>query len=80
MVYHMKTTLVIDDGIMRRLKAEAASRRTTISHLVEGALRRLLETPASEPQLTPLPTFDGGEFLVDVADRESLYDVMEDLD
>jgi len=24
MVFHMKTTLVIDDGIMRRLKAAAA--------------------------------------------------------
>ena len=58
MVSHMKTTLTIDDGVMVRLKAEAARRRTTMSALVETALRLLLDAPASRRELPPLPSFD----------------------
>jgi hypothetical protein len=29
------------------------------------------------PQLSPLPTFDGGGCQVDVADRDALYRAME---
>jgi len=43
MVFHMKTTLVIDDEVMVRLKEEAVRRRCTMSELVESALRRLLD-------------------------------------
>ena len=78
MVFHMKTTLVIDDGIMRRIKEEAARRKTTISAMVEAALRKMLETPPPERQkLRPLPTFDGGGALVDISDRDALYEAME---
>lgn len=78
MVFHMKTTLVIDDQIMRRLKQEAARRRRTVSELVEAALRLFLEKPGkSQPALPPLPTFDGGTSRVDIADREALYQAME---
>lgn len=78
MVFHMKTTLVIDDGVMRRLKEEAARRNTTISEMVEAALRRMLDTPPpAELELPPLPTFDGGGALVDISDRDALYEAME---
>lgn len=79
MVFHMKTTLVIDDGVMRRLKQEAARQGRTISELVEGALRRMLELRKVEPEpLPPLPVLrGGGSPLVDVADREALYQAME---
>lgn len=77
MVFHMKTTLVIDDQIMIRLREEAARQGRTLSALVEAALRRMLEAPASPPDLPPLPVFHGGRPLVDVADREALYRVME---
>ena len=40
MVFHMKTTLNIDDGVMMRLKREASRQRRTMSDLVETALRR----------------------------------------
>ena len=64
---------------MRRAKVEAARRKVTISELVETALRRMLEAPASESrELPPLPTFDGGGPLIDISDREKLYDAMED--
>ena len=79
MVSHMpKTTLVIDDGLMVRLREEAARRRTTISALVESALRLFLRRPGRREALPPLPTFDGGGgALVDVSDREELYRAME---
>jgi hypothetical protein len=78
MVFHMKTTLMIDDGIMRRLKAEAARRGTTISNLVESALRAMLADQTDRPrELPPLPCFDLGLPSVDVADREALFRAME---
>ena len=79
MVFHMKTTLIIDDGVMRRLKAEAARTRRTISELVESALRRFLEAVEAGPEtdLPALPSFDSGGALVDIADREALYGAME---
>jgi hypothetical protein len=74
----MKTTLIIDDRIMRRLKVEAARRRTTVSSLVEAALRTLLDGPQTRKQeMPPLPAFDLGKARVDIANRESLYQAME---
>ena len=79
MVSHMKTTLMIDDVIMRRLKAEAARRGTTISKLVESALRAMLEERSDgPPELPPLPSFDLGGAAVDVADRDALFRAMEE--
>jgi predicted nucleic acid-binding protein len=78
MVFHMKTTLVIDDTVMAQLREEAVRRSDTISHLVESALRLLLEpSPQPQPELPPLPVFDSGGALVDIADREALYEAMD---
>ena len=77
MVHHMKTTLNIDDTVMARLKREAARSGRTMSELVETALRRLLSSAPEAPALPALPSFDGGRLLVDVADRDALYRVME---
>jgi plasmid stability protein len=74
----MKTTLQIDDGVMKKLKREAARQGKTMSELVETALRRMLEAPAAKKALPPLPTFKGGEELVDIADRDALYRAMEE--
>ena len=75
---HMKTTLNLDDEVMIRLKQEAALRRTTVSELVETALRRMLNEPkAPEGKLRPLPAFDSGGALVDISDRQALYEAME---
>ena len=73
----MKTTLNIDDGVMARLKREAARSDRTMSELVETALRRLLRSRPEAVDLPPLPSFDSGGALVDVADREALYQAME---
>ena len=75
----MKTTLNLDASVMARLKQEAARQGSTMSELVETALRRLLDAPATVPSrpLPELPTFHGGGHLVDIADREALYGAME---
>lgn len=73
----MKTTLNLDDSVMIALKREAAHRGCTMSELMESALRLLLRQKTSRRKLPPLPTFDGGEQLVDVADRDTLYQAME---
>jgi len=75
----MKTTLQIDDGVMKRLKQEAAARGKTMSELVEAALRAFLLAPrsAGRKTLPPLPKFDGGGAMVDVSDRDALYGAME---
>jgi hypothetical protein len=73
----MKTTLNIDDTVMADLKREAARQGRTMSDLVETALRLLLRSPRKRQSLPDLPTFDGGEPLVDIADRDALYDAME---
>lgn len=77
MVFHMKTTLTIDDGVMSRLKREAARTGRTMSELVETALRRLLQAKPDALKLQPLPSFKSGGALVDVSDREALYRAME---
>lgn len=81
MVFHMKTTLNIDDSVMQRLREEAARRGTTMSALVEAGLRRVLASPsgsgAPSASLPPLPTWDSGGHLVDIDDRNALYRVME---
>lgn len=77
MVNLMKTTLNIDDSVMVRLKREAARTGRTISELVETALRDLLRSRPERTELPPLPTFNSGGALVDIADRDALYRAME---
>ena len=78
----MKTTVNIDDTVMKRLKEEAARRGTTMSALIEAGLRIVLSEPSSSeansPERRPLPTWDCGEFLVDISNRDELYDAMGD--
>lgn len=75
----MKTTLVLNDALVARLKREAPRRGRTVSEIVEEALHLLFRDrkKKKKAKLPPLPTFDGGEILVDIADRDLLYDVME---
>jgi hypothetical protein len=81
MVICMKTTLNIDDTVMRRLREAAARRQATMSSLVEAGLRLVLADsgadgadPGSAP---PLPSWKSGGQRVDFSNREELYGVME---
>ena len=77
MVFHMKTTLNIDDTVMAQLKREAARQGRTMSELVETALRSLFQSRKKASDLPPLPMFNSGGALVDIADRDALYQAME---
>ena len=77
MFFDMKTTLNIDDRVMARLKREAARSGRTMAELVETALRLLLQSKPDKTKLFPLPSFESGGALVDIADREALYRAME---
>jgi hypothetical protein len=76
----MKTTLDMDDDLMRRAKTQAAADGVPLRAFVEEALRaRLLPAPAShKPFRLALPVVEGkGPPAVDIADRDALYDLME---
>ena len=77
MVFHMKTTLNVDDTVMHALKREAAKQHKTVGELVEAALRALLRHKPEAVETPPLPEFRSGGARVDVANRAILYDVME---
>jgi hypothetical protein len=74
---HMKTTLNINDRVMLQLKREAARQGRTMSEMVESALRLLLRSQRKREKIAPLPTFRSGGALVDIADRDALYQAME---
>ena len=77
MVSHMKTTLNIDEKVMRDLKVHSARTGETMSHLVEAALRSYLCPRWRKTALPKLPTFHGGKALVNIDNRDELYDAME---
>ena len=84
MLFHMKTTLSLDAPLMRRLKALAAERGTTLTALVGDFLRRSLKA-ATAAAVAPkasarLPVYDMGPPLVDLGDREALEAAMERAD
>jgi len=66
-----------NDSVMAELKREAARQRRTISEMVETALRMLLRSRRKREIIPALPTFRSGGAVVDVADRDALYQAME---
>ena len=78
MAFHMKTTLNIPDPVMAQLRREAARQGRTMSELVEAALRLLfMNKSEKKKKLPPLPRFRSGGHLVDISDRDALYNAME---
>ena len=75
---HMKTTLEIDEGVMRQLKERAAHEGRTMSELVETALRALLDEKPAPYDVPPMPTFDSGGFLMNIDSRAEYLDAMDD--
>jgi len=78
MATHMKTTLNISDATWKELKREAARRGETMSAMVEAALRLFLRQPERQEDRPPLPSFHSGGALVDISNRDALYEVMEE--
>lgn len=76
----MRTTLDLEDALLRAAKRRAVERGTTLTKVIEDALRRLLH-PARRsraPFKLELLTKKGRPVRgVDLADRDSLYERME---
>lgn len=56
----MKTTLIIDDSILKKAKEQAAARDTTVSELVNQSLRSYLhasQAAAGEVRAFSMPVF-----------------------
>ena len=81
----MKATFDIDEGLMRQLSEAAKRRGTTASALVEAAIKEAVKDvpdagSTTETELRPLPSWSMGKPLVDISNREELYDKLEDWD
>jgi hypothetical protein len=73
----VRTTLNLDDHLLREAKKRAAERGTTLTRVVEEALREALAEPPPDATYTFRFTVvdGGGPSLVDVADLDALYDL-----
>lgn len=76
----MRTTLDLDDHLLREARKKAAAEGRTLTALIEEALRLLLSTSRRKRAAyrlrwvtRPGPAIPG----VDVADRDALYERME---
>jgi len=80
----MRTTVRIDDELLREAKRAAAAGNKTLTELVEEALRETLARRASTAtrERVRLPTFDGGGLQpgVDLDDSAALLELMDEAD
>jgi hypothetical protein len=79
----MRTTIRLDDALLAKAKRAAVERGTTLTAVIEDALRRAL-VPAEETHREPFTmlTFhgDGLQPGVDLDDTASLLDLMDEHD
>jgi Arc/MetJ family transcription regulator len=79
----MRTTIRLDDDLLQRAKREALDRGTTLTAVIEDALRRAL-SPAGSDRQEPfrMRTFhgDGVRPGVDLDDTAALLDLMDEHD
>lgn len=78
-IWLMKTTLNVDDRLLRQAKKVALERGITLTRLFEDALRATIAEPRrrTEFRLRWEPVQGRRAPGIDVADRGALYDLME---
>ena len=79
----MRTTITLDDRLLARLKKRAAESSTSVSRLIDQAVRLLMQAPhvARRTEGFPLVTFGaGGRFSTLNIDRISSLVEADDLD
>ncbi len=84
MLRHMRTTVRLNDALLKSAKMEAARRGETLTALIEKGLRLVLAQPARQPARRPvqLPVCRaGGGSLpgMDIGNSADLLDRMEEL-
>ena len=80
MLICMRTTVDIDDYLYQAAKVKAATEGKTLTAVIEEALRELIQKKEpTAPYLFKWKTFKGRVMPgVNLDDRSSLYDLMED--
>lgn len=73
-----RTTLVLEDGCMDRIRELARRQGRTMSELVNEILAEGLQRRRAKRPSPQLPSFAMGRPRVDVADRDALEAVMDD--
>ena len=76
----MKTTLNLNDQVLRRAKGQAAQDGVTLTKFVEDALReKMMAAHRRRPAFKLKPRTVRGHRppSVDISDREALYDVLD---
>lgn len=79
----MRTTVTIDDDLLRRAKESAARSNRRLGDVIDDALRVLLvERAAGGAQPVRLPRYGGGGLRpgVDLEDKEALAELLGDND
>lgn len=77
----MRTTLKIDDELLRAAKRRAQQEGRTLGQVVEDALRRQLATPAQKQAGPALSVFRGGTGPapgVDVSSNRALAEALDE--
>lgn len=77
MLMCMRTTLNLPDALAEEAKERAAAEGRTFTSLVEEGLRIVLESRRDRPARQPLPTFQGGGFMIDLEDKDALWEILD---
>lgn len=79
MLVRMRTTLNLPDALAEAAKARAAREGRTLTSLVEEGLRTVLARAEGSTPGPVLPAYGdrAGRVLVDVADRDALWDALD---
>ena len=76
----MRTTLNLNEQLLISAKHRALEEKVPLSQLVESALREILARPRAKGEFVRLVTVSGSGVKpgVDLADKRSLLDIMDD--
>lgn len=79
MLVCMRTTINLPDALGQAAKRRAAAEGRTFTSLVEEGLRRVLADEDEAQARCELPAYggSGGRMLVDIADRDALWDALD---
>lgn len=81
MLGHMRTTVILPDELMRQLKQRAQREQTTMTSLLERAVRHYLQEPNVRPEsiVLPKPYSAGGlQPGVDLDDSVALNELLDE--
>lgn len=83
MIVCMRTTMNLPDALLTEAKQRASAEGRTLTSLVEEALRaRLKDLPSRISSPEALPTWAGASaegHLVDLADKQAVWDVLDEV-